>query len=210
MECIYSYGRGFCGDLASETNHYLYDHAEFPTVSEIVKSLDKFITKLDFEKIYADAMEQKKIAQFDNNFAFEAMCYQFKQQMKLVDNLKLILNTLRSTDQFKSENDMPKSNNNSSVTFNNSSNINYNSGSTNTQQTITVNDGLGDLIGQMITAVKDSSIADKAEIIAAIEELQDTKAPPESRYGTFITKTKDHIAIIAPFIAPLAKILMGA
>lgn len=209
MELIYSCGRSFCGDVGSYTNQFVYDHAEYPTATEIVKTLERYILKLDFDKILTDALAAKDIVKFDNNFAFDSMCDQFKRQMKIVVSLKKILNTLRDTDQYKSENGMPKSKNSGGIYVQGSNYVNISSASPNSQQTIAVNDGFSELIDQMIEAVKTSSAADKEQMIAAIDELRDAKVAPESRYRTFIARVKDNMPLFTPFIVPLTTYLLG-
>ncbi len=210
MELIYSDGRSFCGDIGSYTNQFVYDTAEYPTASVIFKTLDSYISKLDFSKTLTEALTAKSVAKFENNFAFDSMCIQFKRQMQIVDNIKVILNTLRETDQYKRENGMPTSKISGGISIHNSNNVNVSSGSPNSYQTITGNDGLAELIGQMIEAVKASSADNKDQIIAAIDELQDTKIAPASRYSSFIAKVKDHMPLFTPFIAPLTTYFLAA
>ncbi len=116
---------------------------------------------------------------------------------------------MRDTDQYKKENGISTAKSSGGITVHGSNNVNISSGSPNSQQSIAVNDDLKELIGQMIGAVKASSASEKEELIAAIEELRDTRASSASKYGTFINKTKDHIAILAPFIPALTKLLIG-
>lgn len=209
MELIYSEGRSFCGDIGSYTNQFVYDHSTYPTVTKIVKTLEKYIEKLNLDKTLTNALTAKELSNFRNNFAFDSMCDQFKRQMEIVVDINILINLLRGTDQYKRENGMPTSKNSGGITVHGSSNVNISSGSHNSQQTITVNDELAELVRQMIDAVKASSVPGREAMIDAIEELKDTKPSPKSRYRTFIDKTKDHMAIFGPFIAPLTKLLLG-
>ncbi len=209
MELIYSDGRSFCGDIGSYTNQFVYDHSGYPTVTKIVQTLDRYIERLNFDKTLTDALTARDLSNFHNNFAFESMCYQFERQMEIVANIKVVIKLLRGTDQYKRENGMPTSKNSGGITVHGSSNVNISSGSHNSQQTITVNDELAELVRQMIDAVKASSVPDQDAMVTAIEELKDTKPSPTSRYRTFIDKTKDHMTIFGPFIAPLTKLLLG-
>ncbi len=205
-ERVYCDGREMGGSLSDNLGSINFDLTKYPNLTSIVHKFDDGWVYDDLAFVIDEAkVAANGITRY--TWAFNEMLKTFQEQINLAAVVKQTLNLLKSSNSYKLENGMPVEKEQvQNIHIAQVSNSNIAVNSSNVTQTVDINE---QLFEDILKAINESDIEDKAPLVAATEEMKNANKTGAlgDTYKNFISSAASHMTIVAPFIAALTALL---
>jgi hypothetical protein len=207
-ERVYCEGRDMAISLSDDLGSINFDLTKYPNLTAIIQKFDKGWVQEELSFVIKEANEAASgITRY--TWAFNEMLKTFQEQIDLAAVVKQTLNLLKSSNLYKLENGMPvEKEQNQSVNIAQVLNSNIAVNSSNVTQSVDV-DVDEQLFEDMLKAITESDIEDKALLISATEEMRSANKTGKlgETYKKFIRTAASHMTVVAPFIPALTALL---
>jgi len=205
-ERIYCDGRDMGLSLYDDLGSINFDLTKYPNLTAIVHKFDGGWVYEELTFVIKEAKEAaNNITRY--TWAFNEMLKTFQEQIDLAAVVKQTLNLLKNSDLYKLENGMPiEKEQAQNIHIAQVSNSNIAVNSSNVTQSVDINE---QLFEDILKAIDESDIEDKAPLIAATEEMKTANKAGGlgETYKNFINSAASHMTVVAPFIPALTALL---
>lgn len=205
-ERVYCDGRDMAISLSDDLGSINYDLTKYPNLTSITQKFDKGWVQDELTFIIEEASEAA-IGITRYTWAFNEMLKTFQEQINLATVVKQTLNLLKNSDLYKLENGMPVEKEQSQrIHIAQVANSNISINSSDITQSVDVNE---QLFEDLLKAITESDIEDKAPLISATEEMRSANKTGRlnEAYKSFISTAASHMTVVAPFIPALTALL---